>query len=331
MRQPRVSFDLPAGPRFATPRRSGSVRGGAGIARGPHLHLPLPAKPESHSTMRASTSLAVLASLAAIALVSNPSALPSLLTGKSSPRANTEVVHTGSDPLAADRTIDAVLPKGDSVAIPAPNDSKLKIELDLAVAVKLQRAGVYPSALTAAGLTALEAAQVINRAKDHFAADSSLAAADAAVAEVKPTIEPLASKVKVGKATYEEALALSAAREALTAAETAQATALANALAAATAGTTEAQQQTLIRIQQNSHWRLPTQFLVLEQEEAAWVLLRNALDGVTAATSEGWSPADSALALIEHTRQQPAVASAEQGLASHLAELQAAWDSAVQQ
>ena len=225
---------------------------------------------------------------------------------------------------------DAPAPKNAPLAPAKPNDSKIAIDLDGSTAVKLLRAGIRPASLSSAGLTPLEAVQVINRAKDFFASDTTLAAADAALATCKPKIEPLSSKVKSGKASYEEALELSAAREALVAAEAAQAAALGQALSAATSGLNESQRAALTTIQANSAWQLPTQYLVITQEESAWVKLRDALDAVTASAAEGWPAPKAALDLISQVRQQPAVAAAEQGLSAHLAELQAAWDSALQ-
>jgi hypothetical protein len=264
---------------------------------------------------------ASFASLLGLALVATAVALPS--TGrKASPTPGAE--SPGAEKARLEKA------KTDLSLEAKSSDAKLTIELDSAAAVKLQRSGIYPASLSAAGLTPLEAVQVINRAKDFFSTDSTLASADAAVAASKPTIEPLSTKVKAGKATYEEALALSAAREALATAEAAQEVALANVLTAATSGATAQQQQTLTRIQQNKHWRLPVQYLVLTQEEPAWVRLRDALDAVTSSGAEGWPTPQAALDLISLTRENPAVAAAEQGLAAHLAELQAAWDSALQ-
>ncbi len=88
-----------------------------------------------------------------------------------------------------------------------------------------------------------------------------------------------------------------------------------------------AQRETLTAIRANAHWKLPTEFLVVERTEAEWVELRAALANERIAARNEEAPNEQRQALLGTARANPAVAAAKTALDANLATVKQSWNT----
>ncbi|HKX45632.1 MAG TPA: hypothetical protein VJP77_02945 [Planctomycetota bacterium] len=209
---------------------------------------------------------------------------------------------------------------------PAP----LVLEIDTAAAAQLHRIAIHPESLCAVGLTPAQAATVIEAGAAHFEQYAELCAqADADFAAARVARDELQRTVRSGLATAQEVSDLADAKVAFASAEADRAAALDAAFNAATAGLDGEVKALLATLRANESWRLPVAYLVADRDQADWVTLRDALVAERLATEEGTATPEPYASFLTSAKADTDVAAALTGLDTHLAELQAAWDAAL--
>ncbi|HKX45222.1 MAG TPA: hypothetical protein VJP77_00760 [Planctomycetota bacterium] len=209
---------------------------------------------------------------------------------------------------------------------PAP----LVLEIDSAAAAQLHRIAIHPESLCAVGLTPQQAAAVIEAGAGHFEQYAETCAqADADYAAARVARDELQRTVRSGLASQEEVAGLADAKISLASAEAERAAAFDAAFDAATLGLDEEVKAALATIRANEPWRLPVAYLVADRSQADWVTLRDGLVAERLATEEGTATPEPYASFLTSAKADTDVAAALTGLETHLAELQAAWDAAL--
>jgi len=197
--------------------------------------------------------------------------------------------------------------------------------------VALLRAGVSADSLAAVGAPTQSIFGIVDAARAHFVAGSAtLAAADAAYATAKRESDRLRREIESGKGSQEDVTDFQAQSAALATASAQQATALTALFSAATVTLTQSQRDSLRRIHQARTWGLPTEFLVAERSEPAWVDLRSALANERFTAKYGEDPDPAAQTLLSVARSDANVAAARTGIETNLTYLTASWNSALE-
>lgn len=226
---------------------------------------------------------------------------------------------------AACSQAEAAPPSAPSSAAPqGPSQGQAALELRVA----LIRAGLAPQTLAAAGLTPVQVGTAVAALHQaNVALPVSLRDLDHAVGEARNARDQAERLIQSGRADAQQIAAFPALEQALASASAARETAVQSLFAAATASLSATQRATLIAIRTNAHWKLPTEFLVVERSEVEWVALRNALANERIATRNGDTPNPQCQVLLGHARSDASVAAAKTGLDTNLAALQQTWDS----
>ncbi|HKX45637.1 MAG TPA: hypothetical protein VJP77_02970 [Planctomycetota bacterium] len=211
---------------------------------------------------------------------------------------------------------------------PAP----LVLEIDSAAAAQLHRIAIHPESLCAVGLTPAQAASVIEAGAAHFEQYAELCqGADADYAAARVARDELQRTVRSGLASQQEVADLADAKVAMASAEAERAAAFDAAFDAATLGLDGEVKALLATIRANESWRLPVAYLVADRSQADWVTLRDALVAERLAAEEQTATPEPYASFLATTESNADVAAALTGLETHLAELQAAWDAALDQ
>ena len=216
-------------------------------------------------------------------------------------------------------------PVADSDAGAAPPAVTLSQELE----VLLLRARLDPEALAAVGMTSNAlSTQLAQAEQDLTIALSALGPADTTYASARTERDRLQRLVQSGQGTQEDVASLAQAKTALADAEAARTTALDSTIAAATSSLTNEQRLTLSQIRANARWKwCPTQYRVLEQSDAAWLALRDALSGAHTHERIGEEAPAECSSYLAQCDANEAVLAATSNSGAHLTSLQATWDA----
>ncbi len=194
--------------------------------------------------------------------------------------------------------------------------------------VVLHRTGLTPEAQAAAGLGGAGTMSVGSAAQQANAALlTSLRELDQAVGQARHARDAAERKIQSGKASAGEVAAFPGLEQAFASASAARDTAVDGLFASAAAGLSPTQRATLAAIRANAHWKLPTEFLVVERTEAEWVELRAALANERIAARNEVAPNPQCQALLGTARANPAVAAAKTALDANLASVKQSWDT----
>lgn len=194
----------------------------------------------------------------------------------------------------------------------------------------LYRACLDPESLCAAGLSANDVTALVQNADAHLVDNlSQLNQADQNYATAKTNRDELVRIVRAGTATQQQITDCQTAMTTLTSATSTRDTALDALVTAATASLTTEQRALLTTIRANQDWKLPVEFCAADRTEATWVTLRDALAAERYAqeTSEELDP--TVTQFLTTQRAVTAVANAISSLDTNLANVQTAWDNAV--
>lgn len=196
----------------------------------------------------------------------------------------------------------------------------------------LSRAGLSAEALTAAGVSSNEVAEVVADA-DTFIGGSgqTLASLDQSFVAAKIAEEALRRQVKKGTASQGTVSQLASARVTRGQAESSRDTFLDGVFQAGVASLSTAQVNALTSIRANRSWHLDVAYLVVDRTEPEWVALSDALAAERVALAEQESTPPLSQALITQVSSDPTVSLAKTSLGSYLAGVQTAWNSAVSQ
>lgn len=209
-----------------------------------------------------------------------------------------------------------------------PNDPPA-VTLPQELEVLMLRARLDPEALAAVGVTGAGLSTQLAEAEDDLVtALGALDLADSDYAAARVERDRLQRLVRSGQGTGEDVAALVVAKAGLADAEAARGTALDSAFTAATSGLTEDQRATLSQIRANAKWKwCPVQYRVLDQSEANWMALRDALSGIHTHERIGEDAPQECLDHIATCDADEDVAAAITSCGAHLASLQATWDA----
>lgn len=203
-------------------------------------------------------------------------------------------------------------------------------EASSGVEVALLRAGVSPKALAAVGAPTQGLFGLVEAAQTHFTTNAAtLTAADAGYATAKRESDRLRRLIESGKGTQEDVADYQTQSAALAAATAQQDSALNALFEATTAALTSEQRASLRRIHAARTWGLPTEFLVVERSQQAWVELRSALANERFAAKYHETSDPAAQAVLASARSDAAVAAAATGIETNLAYVTASWTSAL--
>ena len=198
----------------------------------------------------------------------------------------------------------------------------------VSLGVVMHRTGLTPEALAAAGLGEAGTMSVGGAAQlANAGLVSSLRDLDHTVGPARNARDAAERKIQSGKASPEEIAAFPGLEQAFATASAARDTAVNGLFAAATEGLNSTQRATLTAIRANAHWKLPTEFLVVERTEAEWVELRAALANERIAARNEEAPNQQCQALLGTARANPAVAAAKTALDANLATVKQSWDT----
>lgn len=195
--------------------------------------------------------------------------------------------------------------------------------------VALLRSGLGAEALTAAGLSAQEAASAVDAFATAMAqSPSALSQADATYASARVAKDALERKVRSGLATQQEVADLAAAKTALASAESARSAVLDGWFEAATANLSNAKVALLTTIHGNEDWSLPVEFLVKQRDEVEWVAIRKALNNERICAKYEDPPNQNMQTALSTWRADATVAAAKSACDTNLTAVQSAWNSA---
>jgi hypothetical protein len=198
------------------------------------------------------------------------------------------------------------------------------------VATALRRAGLDPHALAAAGLSASQAADVVQRVRQHLVDHpGEVASADETVADLRRASDALKRIIQSGRASHEDMAAYAAAKSQLSLAEMAQETVLNDVFWGGTSQLSTAQREIINRIRGNRRWSLPVQFAVLDRSESQWVELRDALSAERSAIESDEQPDPEVVTVLQGARSNPAVSVAAGNIDANLDLIRTAWREAV--
>lgn len=198
----------------------------------------------------------------------------------------------------------------------------------VSLGVVLHRTGLTPEALAAAGLGEASTMSVGGATQlANAGLVTSLRDLDHAVGQARNARDAAERKIQSGKASPEEIAAFPGLEQAFATASATRDTAVNGLFAAATEGLNSTQRATLTAIRANAHWKLPTEFLVVERTEAEWVELRAALANERIAARNEEAPNQQCQALLGTARANPAVAAAKTALDANLATVKQSWNT----
>jgi hypothetical protein len=198
----------------------------------------------------------------------------------------------------------------------------------VSLGVVMHRTALTPEALAAAGLGEAGTMSVGGAAQlANTGLVTSLRELDHAVGQARNARDAAERKIQSGKASPEEIAAFPGLEQAFATASAARDTAVNGLFAAATEGLNSTQRATLTAIRANAHWKLPTEFLVVERTEAEWVELRAALANERIAARNEEAPNQQCQALLGTARANSAVAAAKTALDANLATVKQSWDT----
>ncbi|MBX3403603.1 MAG: hypothetical protein KF699_09365 [Phycisphaeraceae bacterium] len=215
-----------------------------------------------------------------------------------------------------------------ATAIRGPRSDDPLTNMELRAA--LISAGLTAEPLATAGLSPEQVEALVDAARAHLApriqplrdAHFNVQVANRALADLQRAVRQGGVENPAGR--------LAQARSAITtalAARQAYWDGLFNA-AVAESGQTAPTAPTVLRtIHANSGWKLPTQYLAVNREEAAWVALRDALDNIRVAEQLGTTPSEQAQQTVAQAQQASAVAQALVNL-GNLPAVSQAWETA---
>lgn len=220
-------------------------------------------------------------------------------------------------------TIPLVLHANARLAMMAPTATEL--------ALVLHRVGLDPESMAAASMTPGDVEIVVDNCLGFFTErQGDIALNDMVCAALKRTHDQLVRRVRSGRATEAEILELSQVRDELAAARAQREMLMSDMFAASTADLAPARVNLLADIRRHRHWKLPLEFLVIDQEEPDRVVLRNALANERyVADHEGEAMDGSSATLLDQLRDIPAVSTARASLDANLSVITSAWESAV--
>jgi len=199
--------------------------------------------------------------------------------------------------------------------------------------VALRRANLEPTALASAGLSANEAAAVVNAVRQHLLAQpTALSSADTSHAAARVASDALERKVATGLASPEEVTALATAKTTLASAVAARTTAVNAIFDAGTTGLSSQKLTVLATIRTNAAaWQgIEVPYLSIERSQADWVALRDAMSAKRIAANEGEQTPQVSASLLSSCDQNETVAAAKAALAANGAEVLSSWNSAIQ-
>ena len=198
----------------------------------------------------------------------------------------------------------------------------------VSLGVVMHRTGLTPEALAAAGLGEAGTMSVGGAAQQaNTGLVTSLRELDHAVGQARKARDAAERKIQSGKASPEGIAAFPGLKQAFATASAARDTAVNGLFAAATESLNSTQRATLTAIRANAHWKLPTEFLVVERTEAEWVELRAALANERIAARNEETPNQQCQALLGTARANSAVAAAKTALDTNLAVVKQSWDT----
>ena len=197
-----------------------------------------------------------------------------------------------------------------------------------ALSVALCRLELTPEHLASVGATQLQVVELAGAVQSFLATQSpSISDHDQLVGQARVECDVVRHKIQEGRASPGEIAGFSGLEQALAAASTARDAAVSALFVAGIAEFSATQRATLTAIRANAHWKLPTEFLVVERTEAEWVALRNALANERTAARNEETPNQQCQALLGTARANPAVAAAKTALDANLAVVKQSWDT----
>lgn len=205
-----------------------------------------------------------------------------------------------------------------------PTAAELRMAID--------RVGITPESLTAAGVQPAEAAQVVTHARAHLDAGrfSALTSSDADWQAARREVDRLEKLVRAGQASQEDLSDLAQARADIGSATAARNALLESLRRAATADLPPEQAQSLLRIEANAAPGIEVAYRVNDRTEADWVTLREAASNLRVAQKLGEEPDYTASQLITRTDAEPEVAAARSYLDTRLPQVRSAFDQALE-
>ena len=198
------------------------------------------------------------------------------------------------------------------------------------LASALIRTGLNADALAAAGISPSSVNTVVIDVLDHLGVNQmAIELADAAHADAKLQANQLKRVIQSGQATSDQITAYPVATVQLSQCKMQCQALLDDVVNTAISSLTNSQKSTLAAIRANRQWDLPSEFLVVDREEADWVHLRDCLANERIAEQLEEDPDPDAQAALAEYRSDPAVATATTNLDINLSVVTAVWDQAV--
>lgn len=198
------------------------------------------------------------------------------------------------------------------------------------LAVMMQRAGLEPDALTAAGVDDQDVDDVVADVLEHLGTHlGTIQQAHSNLAAARTDCNRLERLVRSGQASEQEITACAAAQSALSSAESAYESAI-DALFEAGIDSLSAGEQTLLtQIRANGEWELPVAYRTVSRTESQWVALRDALDDERIADDTGAEQDENAAALLQTVRADSTVSTALSAIDVSLDSVTSAYESAI--
>jgi len=217
-----------------------------------------------------------------------------------------------------------------AVNVPAKGTEKKKRALDQDLVTVLYRVGLQPENLTAAGISAQAAGEVVGGVKTWLAANTKvLDDVDDRFAAAADTKDTLIRAVRSGLATEDQLAQLDPACKDFDAVSAERQKDLDDVFKAGTSSLASDQATLLSRIHVNqAAWGLPLQYLVVDRAEADWVALRDALDNERVCAKEGEDADAGGQQLLSTVRSDSTVSGATTSLNTTLGDVTTAWEAA---
>ena len=199
------------------------------------------------------------------------------------------------------------------------------------MAATMIRVGLDAEVLAAAGVSALDVSTAMAAAiSEHDGHQPSLSQADSDYGSCKVSCDALERKVKAGLDSGSDVADYQSGIAELATLKAARQKALDDVFESAIANLSAGQQTTLQTIRANRRWKLPVQYLTVNREEAEWVELRDMLDARRIYEEDEFEDepqevTDYLAAVDGHLT----IAGAKSSLASGIAAVQTAWNTAV--
>lgn len=197
--------------------------------------------------------------------------------------------------------------------------------------VALLNLSLDAKSLTTVGVTPQQVGAVVGNVRNEMAANPNVVTVtQEATAQANQAVRELEHRIESGVGSSEDVLALGSARSSLQAAEAAEAQILDDLFNAGTFSLADEQRTKLSAIRANRETRtLPVEFMSSNRESAQWVALLAALSMERYALKRNLPVEPDAAAKLLEVRNEPAVSAALSALATHLTDVQAAWNASV--